>query len=254
MKDSLKNSLGVLAMVLMLVTTALAGVEVKNRITAQVDLSKVRSVTMSAEGKVSAKPDTANISFSVVTQGKDATSVQSDNDKKMKKVIDYLKSKGVAEADIKTTGYNLFPQYDYNTTKPAGEAPAIVGYSLNQQVTVKVKALDTVPSLVGGLTVNGINQIDNLSYYIDDPDTLKAKAREDAIAKAKTKAQELANNLGVKLGKIINFSEGGGSVPVPYYAETMGYGKGGGGAPSASPVEPGNQDVIVDVNLTFELK
>jgi len=252
MKDMIKNWLGGLSLVLVIALIALISVEVKNLITSPVDLSKTRSVTMTAEGKVTAKPDTATVNFSVVTQGKDASQVQSDNDKKMTKVVDYLKSKGVKQEDIKTSGYNLYPQYDYNA-KPAGEPPAISGYNLNQSVTAKVRALDTVSAIVGGLTANGVNQIDNLSYFIDDPDSLKAKAREDAITKAKAKAQELANNLGVKLGRIINFSEGSGSTPVPYY-DYMSAGKGGSGGSAASPVEPGGQDVTVDVTLTFELK
>lgn len=207
---------------------------------------------MSAEGKVSAKPDIATASFSVVTSGKEAAKVQEDNDKKMKEVIGFLKEKGISEDDIKTSGYNLYPQYDYETRAVEGVKipPNIVGYTLTQTVTVKIRKLEEAASIVGGLTAKGVNQIDSLAYSIEDPDSLKAEARQIAIDKAKGKAQELALSLGIRLGKVINFSEGdsGFPVPLPYARPDAAFGGG-----SAS-LEPGSQDITVNVTLTFELK
>lgn len=252
MNNVIKNTLGILSSFLILLLLGLVGLEIKNRYNTPLDLSKTRTVTMTAEGKVTAKPDTANVSFSVVTTGKTADEVQKTNDQKMAKVIEYLKSKGVKDEDIQTANYNLYPQYNYN--KPSGEQPEIVGYNLNQMVTVKVRNLNTVQDLVGGLTSKGVNQIDNLSFFIDDPDTLKAKARADAIKKARAKAEELATGLNVKLGRVVNFSEGFGGVPVPYYADSARFGYGGAGGAGGSPVQPGSQDITVNVTLTFELK
>lgn len=253
MDTKIKNLLGWLSAVLVLIVIVFMGVEVKNRLTTSIDLSKTRSVTMSAEGKVTAKPDIANINFSVVTQGKEAAKVQAENDKKMTEVIDYLKSQGIKEDDIKTSNYNLYPQYDYNARSDgSSQPPAIIGYTLNQSVSVKVWELEKVPSLVGNLTSKGVNQIDNVAYSIDDPDKLKAEARAEAVNKAKDKAAELADKLGVKLGRVINFSEGSSYLPEPYYYDkAMSTGMGGGGS---SPVQPGSQDVTVSVTLTFELR
>lgn len=251
MDTKIKNLLGWLSAVLALLLIVFLGVEVKNRLASSIDLSKTRSVTMSAEGKVTAKPDTASVNFSVVTQGKTASAVQEQNDKKMTAIVDFLKSQSIAEEDIKTSNYNLYPQYDYNTSIPA-EQPAIVGYTATQTIGVKVKDLQKVPSLVGNLTGKGVNQIDSVAYFIDDPDTLKQEARQQAVDKAKEKAQELAGRLGVKLGKVINFSEGDSYLPQAYYDRAMSaIGYGGGGA---SPVQPGSQDVTVNVTLTFELR
>ena len=255
MNNQIKNLIGGLGAILMLLLAVFFGVEIKNRVSPPIDPAKTRSVTMTAEGKVSAKPDTASISFSVVTQGKEASQVQSDNDKKMKAVTDFVKSQGVKDDDIKTSNYNLYPQYDYNVRDVGGTAvpPAIIGYTLTQTVTAKVRDLDKVSGIVGGLTTKGVNQIDTVSYLIDDPDKLKTEARNQAVDKAKNKAVELASNLGVKLGKVINFSEGEVFLPQPYYERAMpAVGFGGGG--ETSPVEPGSQDVTVNVTLTFELK
>jgi uncharacterized protein YggE len=252
MNNNLKNALAILGSLLGLLLIAFVGLLIRNTWPQQVDISKIRTINMTAEGKVSAQPDTASASFSVVTSGKTAAEVQKTNDQKMATVIAYLKTFGIETKDIQTSNYNLYPQYDYS--KPTSiEQQTIVGYTLNQNVTVKVRKLDQAGQLVGGLTGKGVNQIDALSYFIDDPDAIKAQAREQAIQKAKAKAQDLANSLGVKLGKVVNFSENTGYPgPIPYAADTKAIGFGGGGS-VPSPVQPGSQDVIVDVNVTFEL-
>ena len=250
MKDEIKNILGLLGALLSIALIAFLGVEIYNRAGSGYDLSNTRSISMSAEGKVTARPDLATLSFSVVTQGKDAARVQTDNDAKMNMVIDFLKENSVAAEDIETSGYNLYPQYDYSRPETSQQ---IIGYNLNQNVTVKIRTLDTVSKILGGLTAKGVNQINNVSYSIDDPDKLKADARNQAIDKAKDKASELADRLGVRLGSVINFAEGGSYVPGPiYYDRALGVPEGLGGG--SSPVEPGTQDISVSVTLTFVLK
>lgn len=253
MNNKIKDLIGALASILIISSIIFLAGEIKTRFSSSFDLSKTRSIAMSAEGKVTTKPDTATISFSVVTQGKEAAKVQEDNDKKMKTVIDFLKNQSIKDEDIKTSNYNLYPQYDYNIRTLDGSAvpPTIVGYTLNQSVSVKVRDLNKVGVLVGGLTSKGVNQIDNVTYFIDDPDTLKAEARKQAVDKAKQKANELAGRLGVRLGRVINFSENEISFPQPYFEKALPLASGGGGA---APVEPGSQDTTVNVTLTFELK
>lgn len=248
MREQIKNAIGVVGIVLGIVLILLIAVEVSNRTKGGYDLSKTRSISMSAEGKVSARPDLAVLSFAVVSQGKDPEKVQSDNDAKMTAVIGYLKDNGVNADDIQTSGYNLYPQYDYSQPQATQE---IIGYNLTQNVTAKVRKLETVSAIVGGLTGKGVNQINSVAYTIDDPDKLKEEARGQAIDKAKQKANELADQIGVRLGKVINFTEGGGVVPQPYYDKLSPSLPFGG---EASPVEPGTQDVTVNVTLTFELK
>jgi len=247
-KEQIKNLLGLLAAVLAIVLIIFLGVEISNRVRGSYDLSKTRSINMSADGKVTAKPDIATLNFSVVTQGRDSTRVQTDNDAKMTDVMNYLKSNGVAEDDTETSGYSLYPQYDYSNNSQG----TITGYNLTQNVTIKVRKLETVPTILGGLTAKGINQIGNVSYTIEDPDKLKVEARDQAIDKAKQKAQELADRIGVKLGKVINFTEGSGYFPPMFYDRQSSPPL--PGVPNSSPVQPGTEDVVVNVTLTFELR
>src|SRR5690348_4534061 len=76
-----------------------------------------RTLTVSAQGKTTASPDTALISFSVMTQGQNPDSLATNNTKKMNAVLDFVSSQGIASADIKTTSYDLQPNYQWEDRK-----------------------------------------------------------------------------------------------------------------------------------------
>lgn len=213
-------------------------------------LMPVRNISVSAEGKAIVSPDIAKISFSVVSQGADPKLLAEDNIKKMNAAVDFVKSEGVDEKDIKTTDYNLVPvyQYDEKTKKTY-----ITGYTLTQTVLVKIRDLNKVAEVLGGLPPLGINQIGSVSFDIDDPDQYLSDARNQAFDKAKAKAEEMAQKNGVKLGKIINFYE---YAPIPYYttAKTLGIGGGESATPALPQIQPGTQEVTVQVSVVYEIK
>ena len=209
------------------------------------------TLTISATAEVDAIPDLATASFAVVTEGLSPEAVQEENTKKINRVIDFLKSEGIDEEDIKTQNYSLFPRYKYDE----GEQ-TLTGYSLNQTVTVKMRDLDNVGKIVAGVVDSGANTVSSLSFSIEDPDELQQEARKQALEKAKDKAKELADVAGVKLGKVVTFNESSVSFPpyypLPYFAETRdAIGIGGGGAPN---IQPGSTTVSATVSVTFELK
>jgi len=211
-----------------------------------------RTVTITAEGKISASPDMAIVSASIVSNESTAQATQDNLDSQSTKLVSYLKTSGIADGDINTSDYNLSPQYgdqkDY--TK-------ITGYSATETLTAKVHDLTKVGSIIGGLTDNGVNQIQSVSYTFNDPDALREQAREKALASSKQKAEDLANAAGVKLGKFVTFSESNGSsiTPVPMVSNAMSL---GAAAPAAykdvSTVPVGNQDFVEDISVTYELK
>ena len=171
------------------------------------------TISFNGEGKVLAKPDVAAISLSIVTEAVTSKAAQDDNSSKSKAVSDFLKKQGVEEKDIKTTGYNIYPQYRY----PQYDKPEIRGYQVNQTMEVKVRDLGKVSSILDGVVSAGVNQVNSLSFEIDEPEKLKAEARQKAIEDARSKADELEDQLGVNLGKIINFSESICAFPAPIF-------------------------------------
>jgi uncharacterized protein YggE len=208
--------------------------------------SNIDQISFTGEGKIYTKPDIAFVDASVVTQGEQIKDVQDTNTNKMNKVINFLKSSGVDEKDIKTTNYNLYPQYTYENNK----IPQIMGYQINQTLNIKIRNLDKVGAILEGGVNVGINQVDSLYFGFENDEQLKEQARKIAIDDAKKKAEVLASQLGVKLIKITGFSDNTISYPTPIY-DAKAISGGGGTTPS---IQTGQNEITVDITITYEIK
>lgn len=213
-------------------------------------LAPSRIIMVSAEGKTVATPDIAETSFSVITQGKNPDELSSENNVKMAAVIQNLKSQGVDEKDIKTSGYNLSPNYQYDESTRRNY---INGYTLNQTVLVKIRDLSKAAKVVGGLTPLGVNQIGGISFTVDDQEKFFAQARADAFLKAQTKAKGMAAQNGAQLGKVLSVSEYQNG-PIPYMNELKTMGAMAAPAAPLPTIEPGTQEIKVQVSVTYELE
>src|SRR5258708_7570040 len=109
-------------------------------------------INISAEGKLTVKPDLATLNFAVQNDALTAAAAQSANTDKMNSVVSYVKSQGIDEKDIQTSGYSVNQKYDYSL-KPIG-SPKIVGYTAYQNLTVKVRDLSKVSTLLDGAVKN----------------------------------------------------------------------------------------------------
>ena len=161
------------------------------------------TVTFSGEGKATAKPDIAFISLSIITDGATSKEAQDKNSPKSQAVVKFLKSQGIEDKDVKTTGYNIYPQYKYS---PTG-ITSIQSYQAVQSFEVKVRDLEKVSTILDGATSAGANQVSNLGLRIENMDKVQAEARKQAVEDAKKKAEELEDQVGIKLGKIVSYSE-----------------------------------------------
>jgi uncharacterized protein YggE len=180
------------------------------------------------------------------SSAKEAMSVLKQN---MNKVYAATKAAGVEEKDISTEQFSLDPQYDWNNG-----TQTLRGYAASQSFLVKVRDLDKVSDVLTAATNAGANQAGNVNFTIDKPQQLEAQAREQAIAEAKQKAQTLASDLGMALGKIKGFSEDGAQPPVPirYDMKAQNSVSAGAAIPDL-PLPSGQQQVTSDVTITYEL-
>lgn len=208
-----------------------------------------RTISVSAEGKIIAASDVAKLSFAVVSEGKDPEAIQVDNARKMNAAIEFVKTQGIDAKDIKTSGYNLSPRYEYDEKK---RTTFISGYTLTQTVTIQVRDFEKISPILGALPGIGINQIQGVNFEIDDPEKYLAMAREEAFTRAYAKAAAMAKQNGVRLGRVITFSEGLQGPIYPRYFEAAAL-KADVGAP-APTIEPGSEEVRVNVTVTYELK
>ncbi|MFH0712453.1 MAG: SIMPL domain-containing protein [Candidatus Jorgensenbacteria bacterium] len=263
MKETTKNYLGV-AIIISILIVAFSSWSFVRSYSRSIEPSSFRSFSVSGEGKIVAVPDVAEFSFSVITQGgTDIASSQKTNTEKTNAAIDFVKSKGVDAKDIKTASYNLEPRYQYynclpnyledGSVRPCPPAE-IVGYTVTQTVLVKVRDFTKIGDILGGVVGAGANSVSQLSFTIDDEEKVQAEAREEAINVAKGKAESIAKAAGFSVGRLLSISESG-VYPRAYYAKEMAYGLGGGDTAAAVPsIEPGSQEVTVDVTLTYEIR
>ena len=217
-------------------------------------LTAARTMSVSVSDKVTAIPDIAQFTFSVVTEGQSIPQITNDNNSKVNQAIAMLKGKGVDGKDIETSEFNLYPVYTQPTRISTGDfIPTIAKYSLTQTVSVKIRDFSKISDILGSLPGIGINKIGNISFSIDDPEVYLAQARQKAFQKAHDKAVAMAQQNGVAVGRVVSISDYP-QYSYPTYKSTA-LGMGGVAAPSVAPdIQPGSQDISVNVTVVYEIK
>lgn len=209
-------------------------------------------VTVTASAKIFAKPDIAQVSLSVQTEREEtAESAVSKNSEAMNKIIEEIKSLDIEEKDIKTTNYSLRPDYDYLRD----EGRVLRGYTVYQQLTVKIRDLDNISKVIGKATESGANQIGEVRFTIDDTDELRAQARDKAIEKTQKKAKDIAKKADIDLGDVVGFWENTQPSYEPYRSNyDMAYGMSGEKEIEMPNIQTGEQEIEVEVSLTYKVK
>ncbi len=205
------------------------------------------SIVISEIGEVYASPDLAVVTFAVVNEAKSVTDAMNENSATMNNVINAVKEQGIEDKDLKTTSFNIYPRYEYSEGTYGKRT--LVEYEVVQELQAKIRDLGKIGIIIERAADSGANRVDDLYLTIDDQDALKKQAREQAIAQAKVKAEELTLQLGVKLGKIVSFNE---NFYVPRYDTqfSMKEGIGGGEVPD---IQTGENKISVSVVITYEI-
>lgn len=223
--------------------------------TAQVAAQDVRPrepvINVSGEGEASVAPDMAILTLSVVRNGKTAQAALSANSAAMKEVLASLKAEDIADRDIQTSNFSIYPQYRHPEPKNGVTAPPeIIGYEVANTLTLKVRELAKLGGLIDRSVKLGVNQGGQISFTNDDPEQAMTDARKKAVAEAIAKAKTLTEAANVKLGRIIEISENSGR-PMPQPMMRMAMAK--DMAAEAVPVATGENTYTVTVNVTFAL-
>lgn len=225
---------------------------------------EVSVITLSGHGEVQAVPDIANVYFTIVKDAKTAKNAQEEVAKIEAGALSFLKNNGILEKDIKTENASFYPKYEwryissdtpcneYGCPKP-GTQNVIVGYTGSESIGVKVRNTDEVGKIMQGLSDLGVSNMSGPNFSIDNEEVLQAEARQKAILDAKTKAEVLAKDLGVKLGKIVDFNEGGYYPgPMMYSTKAMEADMMASSAPAQIP--KGENTISSDVTITYEIR
>lgn len=211
--------------------------------------TKTDLFTVQGQGKVSAIPDTAEVTLGITISRPNVTSAQNEVNRIINKITQDLKQLGIEEKDIKTINYTVNPDYDYS-----GGKPKISGYTVTVNLEVKTKKLEKINGVIDTATSNGANLIGGLNFTFSEEKQkeLRSGARKQAVEEAKVKAQELASAAGIKLGRIINVQEETTfpwERPVPLMVERAVT------APSEeTQIQPGESKIQVTVTLSYEIR
>ncbi|MDP2691486.1 MAG: SIMPL domain-containing protein [bacterium] len=259
MNSTVKNLIGagaiLLALVLSFVTFKAVGIYDRSS-----EPTNFRSFSVSADGDAVGVPDIAEFSFDVITEGgTDIAGLQQQNTEKMNNAISFVKSLEVDSKDIKTQSYYVSPRYQntFCRYEPGEICPPaeIVGYSVSQSVSIRIRDFDNISTALTGVVTNGANSVSQLNFTIDDPTGVENEARAEAIQKAKVKAMDIAKAGGFSIGRLLEISEYGS--PQPYMVRSMtmeSVAMDKDGAVPSPSIEPGSEEVVINVTLRYEIE
>ena len=202
------------------------------------------AISVTGEANISVPPDQAQIEGGVSTDAKTAREASEANNAAMGKVLLALKGAGIDEKDYQTSRLQLQPQYAPNRSGPS----PVVGYRASNRVTVKVRDVIKVASMIDVLVGAGANDIGGINFVVTQASKLLDEVREQAIADARRKAQIYAKAAGVTLGEPIAISEEGAPTPVFRSKQVA------GGMAASAPVAQGEETLAVTVNVTWAIK
>ena len=208
---------------------------------------------VTGEGKVSVKPDIANISLGVSSREASVADSMTKTKDAMTKVLAALKADKVDGKDIQTQQYNINPTYSF---KPMGGSQTISGYQVTNIVNVKLRDITKVNTVIADVITAGgdLTQVNNVYFSVEDPTQYFKDTRQKAIADAEHKAQKLAGLYGVTLGKPTYVLESSSNQQFydsinhgwPMQVTTMAM-----MAPSSSYINPGSTDVTLYIQASY---
>jgi uncharacterized protein len=213
------------------------------------DSRRVTRVMVVGDSLIQAQPDTANLTISVVTQGRRAIDAQQENATKTDAVIRALKAAAAAGAEIKTSGYSVQPQRVYKE----GQPPTISGYEARNSVTVTTSDLSKVAAIIDAASQAGSNDISGVSFTLRQDRQARERALSEATQEAVSNARLIANALGGRVVRIVEVQEEGflQRPPVPVYqAEAFAVKRDS----VATPIEVGALDISSRVQLVAEVE
>lgn len=211
--------------------------------------NKTDIFTVTGEGTLSIQPDIAYVNVGIQKTASTVKQIQLQTNEAMDKIISGLKTVGIDSKNIKTSNYSINPTYDWTSG-----TQKITGYSADTQLKIKITDIDKINQVIDSATTNGANQVNNVSFDVDNRDAAEETARKDAVAQANNKAKAAAEAAGFKLGKIISYSESSNDNnfvrPVTYSLKTA---SGVADEAVATNLQTGSEEIKIVVAISYQI-
>lgn len=206
-----------------------------------------RTLTVVGTGRVRLVPDVAEINVGAEVTSDSVSEAKDEVDERMEDIRAVLDDLGIASEDIQTAQYNIYYESSPGRPEPAGDEPTTPEgvYHVSNTFRVTIRDIERVDDVLDGAVDAGANRVYGVNFTVSDPDQWESSAREDAVADAQARAEELAELSGVTLGPIVRVSEIVGGAGVPRVAAE---GLGGGG------VAPGEMEFSMQITVEFAIE
>jgi uncharacterized protein YggE len=208
-------------------------------------------ILVTGEGSVDIAPDMAVLALTVTRQADTARAALDANSSAMTDVQEAMRTAGIENRDMQTSGFSIQPNYVYPSPQSSGERepPRIVGYTVRNSLTVRIRDIGMVGAVLDQSVSLGVNEGGNITFTNADPGAAIAEARARAVHDAIARADTLAEAAGVKRGRLLEISEQSYNPrPVPMMEMAMSR-----SADAAPPVAAGENTYKVSVNMTYAI-
>lgn len=209
-----------------------------------------RTITVNAMAQVERAPDRAVAMLAVESEGETAQAASQQNAQRMEAVIAALRNLGIQGEAVRTTSYQLIPEYVPAQRGETGRR--IAGYRALNMVEVRVDSLPRLGAIVDAAIGAGANRVANLSFELRDSESARLEAIEQAVQKASREAEVVARAAGQRLG-LPQSIQTSSDVPFPrpmYAARAMDMEV----AQASTPVEPGTLRITANVTIVYRIE
>ncbi|HZD43084.1 MAG TPA: SIMPL domain-containing protein, partial [Methanomicrobiales archaeon] len=198
-------------------------------------------------GEIKTSPDKVTLSIGVETRGTNVQTAQQQNAQAMTKVIDALVAYGIPNASIKTSGYAVYPEYDYTL-----KTPKIIQYRVSNMVTVETGRVSETGAIIDLAVANGATNVNSVIFGVSDAkqQELRSDAIKAAMQKARADAEAAASAAGLTISGVDDITISSGYSPYypPMYSLDS---TRAAGESVPTPIQPGEVTVTASVTVTY---
>jgi uncharacterized protein len=224
------------------------------------------TISVTGDSETYQKPDIINLSYSVEYLGKTPKEATDEVAEKTASLREYLGSVGIDAKDVRTTGYNLYPEYDWVQDRavicaagmycpPTGGKQVLKGYRLTESYDLKIHSehFDKAGEILSGIAEKGATNVSGLTFKVENEEKFLEEVRSEAIAEARAKAERLAKELGVSIVRVQSYNEGT-NYPIFYGRGAMDSKVAMAEAAPEANVQPGQEKLSTSDSITYVVR
>ncbi len=206
-------------------------------------------VVTAGQGIVKRAPDRAWVSITAESRARSPREAQRLNADAMAAVMQNLKGAGISPDALKTSSYDLQPEFDY-----ANGRQTLRGYVARNSVEVRVDDLPRVGELLDLAVGSGATSVGGVRFDLKDRAGAEREALRQAVADARARADAAASGAGMRVERVLRIEEQRGGPMPPPRPMVMAMRAEAGQAGAEPPISAGEIEIHASVTLTASVR